>query len=237
MALPRITINRIRGQLPTKRDWLMLLIGGVITFACIGLVSVTDNREPTPLEPETTKVTIPWLPETVQRWEDPIQEMAQKYDMDPNLIAIIITLESGGYSKASSEADAQGLMQVTPPTAQDIAAKFLKQPVTSFDIFDPRTNIEFGAAYLAYLRDEFGTAAQGPSWLSTVELIAAGYNGGPGAANKLEQGKGLEDTQTLSYSRDVFNMWRERHAEKSPTYDRWFERGGSRLIELAQTEQ
>ncbi len=96
---------------------------------------------------------------------------------------------------------------------------------------------EFGTAYLAYLRKEFGMAKQDPDWNSTVELVAAGYNGGPGAANSLFKGLGLRDTQTLAYSRDAFNMWRERRAGNSPTFDRWQERGGSTLIEKAQAEK
>jgi hypothetical protein len=29
-------------------------------------------------------------------------------------------------------------------------------------------------------------------------------------------------------------MWRERHAKSSPTFDRWKERGGQRLIDKAK---
>lgn len=207
-------------------------------MVCGGIKAINfmKTEHSLPLKPETSDITIPWIPATVQRWKDPISEMSKKYDIDPNLIAIIMTLESGGYSKAASSAEAQGLSQITPPTARDIAAKFLKKPRTTYDILDPRTNIEFGTAYLAYLRKEFGMAKQGPDWNSTVELTAAGYNGGPGAANNLDKGRGLKDLQTLAYSRDAFNMWRERHAASSPTFDRWLERGGSTLIDKAKAE-
>jgi len=210
----------------------MLIVGAGIALACVEAAHLVNERR-VPLAAGKAGVTIAWLPPTVKHWEAPITEMGQKYNIDPNLIAIIMTLESGGYPQANSEADAKGLMQVTPPTAKDIAAKFLSQPRTSYDLYDPHTSIEFGAAYLAYLRTEFGEHSQGPSWNATVELIAAGYNGGPGAANNLEQGKGLTDTQTVVYSRDAYNMWRERSAPHSPTYDRWLERGGSTLVDLA----
>lgn len=235
MGLPDVKSKLLRARLPKGREWLLLGTGAVIALIPVG-VAVLINRSQVPLKPESSVLTIAWLPDTVKRWEKPIIEMSKAYNIDPNLLAIVMTLESGGYSQAGSEADAKGLMQVTPPTAKDIAAKFLQTPLTSYDLLDERTNIEFGAAYLAWLRDEFGTADQGPSWNSTVELIAAGYNGGPGAANNLEQGKGLLDTQTVVYSRDAFNMWRERHAKTSPTYDRWLERGGSRLIDLAKAQ-
>ena len=128
-------------------------------------------------------------------------------------------------------------MQLTPPTAKDVAAKYLKKPVTKYNLQDPRTNIEFGTAYLALLRDEFGEVNQGPSWDKTVELVAAGYNGGPLASNHLDRGLGLHDAQTVVYSRDAFNMWRERHAKSSPTFDRWKERGGQRLIDDAKKQK
>jgi soluble lytic murein transglycosylase-like protein len=148
-----------------------------------------------------------------------------------------MTMEYGGYAKAESEVGAKGLMQITPTTASDIAKRYLKKPVTTYDLNDPRTSIEFGTAYMAMLRDEFGEQNQGPSWNYTIELIAAAYNGGPGTAGKFYRGEGITDTQTVIYSRDALNMWRERHAKTSPTYNRWLERGGTRLIDLATTEQ
>jgi soluble lytic murein transglycosylase-like protein len=220
----------------SRRDILMLLVGAFIVFAIFEIIHFVDNAQ-TPLRPQDNTITSPWIPATVKRYTGTINVMAKKYNIDPNLIAIIITLESGGNSKAESEAGAKGLMQITPPTGQDIATKFVKEPVKKYDLLDPKTSIEFGTAYMSWLRDEFGTPEQGPSWNSTVELIAAGYNGGPVAANHLEQGKGLTDTQTVVYSRDAFNMWRERHAKTSPTYERWKERGGSELIDLASKEK
>lgn len=220
----------------TPRDSIMLAVGAGVVLAGL-LVGNFVQTHKQALRPEQATITIPWLPDTVRHWHKPIEDMGAKYNIDPNLIAIFMTMESGGYAKAESEAGAQGLMQVTPLTAQDIASKYLKQPRKNYDLMDPSTSIEFGTAYLAWLRDQFGSYKQGPTWNETVELVAAGYNGGSGAANNLEQGKGLRDTQTVVYSRDAFNMWRERHAKSSPTFDRWKERGGSLLIEKAQDEQ
>lgn len=221
--------------MPPIRDWLLLSMGAILALTVLQVYKLMTNHT-LPLQPQSSQVTIAWLPETVLRWKEPIEESAKKYDIDPNLLAIIMTMESGGYSQAHSEADAQGLMQVTPPTAKDIATKFLKHPQTTYDLYDPRTNIEFGAAYLAHLRDTFGEPHQAPSWNETVELVAAGYNGGPGAAGNLEKGNGLRSMQTVAYSRDAYNMWRERHAAASPTFERWSERGGSSLINKAKAE-
>jgi soluble lytic murein transglycosylase-like protein len=217
----------------SRRDWLMVLVGVVLAVVVVEAVSLIDTAKPA-VPYQSAGVSATWIPSTVKHWDTPINQMAKRYNIDANLVAIIMTMESGGDAKAKSPDDAQGLMQVTPPTAKDIAAKYLKKPVSKYNLSDPATNIEFGVAYLAYLRDQFGTAKQGPSWDSSVELIAAGYNGGPGAANSLEQGKGLTDDQTIIYSRDAFNMWRERHASDSPTFDRWKERGGTVLLDAAK---
>jgi soluble lytic murein transglycosylase-like protein len=225
-----------RLQMISLRDCLMVLLGAAVVTAGVTSAHWAKNRQ-VPLGAGAAQITIPWLPATVKHWQAPITEMAKRYNIDPNVLAIIMTMESGGYAQAKSEAGAIGLMQVTPPTAKDIASKYLKKPQHQYNLQDPRTNIEFGAAYLAFLRHEFGQAAQGPSWNSTVELIAAGYNGGPGAAASVDKGEGLHDEQTVAYSRDAFNMWRERHAKSSPTFDRWKERGGTQLLDLAKAAQ
>lgn len=223
--------GKIRG-----RDWLMLAIGAVVMFAAVIIIRLIDTHQ-TRLPYHSVGITARWIPGTVTHWSGLINDMSKKYNIDANFIAIIMTLESGGDPNAKSSDNAEGLMQITPGTAKDIASHYLRKPVTKYDLSDPRTNIEFGVAYLALLRDTFGEANQAPSWNTTVELVAAGYNGGPGAANSLYKGEGLTDIQTVVYSRDAFNMWRERHASDSPTFDRWEERGGSNLLTAAQKSQ
>lgn len=243
MSRLRHWFSKVRRVLPKGRDWLFLATGALVALLTLGFVAVANKQEPpppppppTPLSNTNSGITIPWLPDTVRRWDALINEMAQKYNIDPSFVAIIVTIESGGFTGAASEASAKGLMQITPPAAQDIAAKYLQEPRTDYDLSDPRTNIEFGTAYLAHLRDEFGSPNQGPSWDYTVELVAAAYNAGPGSANMFLRGEGLPSQQAVSYSRDVMNMWRERNAATSPTFERWLERGGQRLIDLARSQ-
>lgn len=201
----------------------MLIIVGIVDFA-------HAHQTPMPYQP----LSSPWVPSTVKHWQTPINEEAKKYNLDANFVAIIMTLESGGYAGAVSPDNAQGLMQVTPTTAKDIASRYLKKPVKSYNLKDPNTNIEFGVAYLAELRKLYGETSQGPDWNETAEIVAAGYNGGFLASAHLEDGKGIHDSQTIVYSRDAYNMWRERHASSGPTFDRWKERGGSALIQTAE---
>lgn len=231
------TLRSIRNGSPRLWDFGLVAVGALVVLAIVGVVNVRYNTQ-TPLPYQDAGITAKWLPPTVTHWRTLIDQLAEKYNIDANVIAIVMTMESGGDPKAVSEDNAQGLMQITHPTADDIAKKFLKEPRNgAYNLFDPATNIEFGTAYLAYLRDTFGEPQQSPSWNYTVELIAAGYNGGPGAANSVYKGNGLTDTQTVVYSRDAFNMWRERHAADSPTFDRWKERGGQVLLDSAKQNQ
>ncbi|MEO8105609.1 MAG: lytic transglycosylase domain-containing protein [Candidatus Saccharibacteria bacterium] len=236
MSIPFVHLLPFPHRPRSRRDWSMLLTGVLIPVAAVAAAYfLAPARVPLPYQ--GGGLSAGWLPPTVTHWQALIDEMAKKYNLDPTMLAIVMTLESGGDAHARSSAAAQGLMQVTPPTAKDIATKFLKKSVPKYNLQDPRTNIEFGAAYLAYLRDLFGNTRQAPDWNTTVELITAGYNGGPGAAAQLEKGRGLTDIQTVVYSRDALNMWRERHANRSPTYERWKERGGYILIDAAQADQ
>lgn len=217
-----------------KRDIIVAVITLVVVGGLgMGMKAIFDMRPRLPYNEKG--VTIAWLPATVTRWKSTIEADAKKYNIDPNLIAVIMTLESGGYTKADS-GEAVGLMQITPGTGGDIAMKFAKDSVSDYDLTNPKTSIEFGTAYLAYLRDEFCDDTTGPDW-ACVELVAAGYNGGPGAANKVFTGKGLTDTETVVYARDAFNMFREGKATKSPTYERWLERGGQDLVDKAKAEK
>jgi soluble lytic murein transglycosylase-like protein len=234
MQLLGVKLVPVRGKRPDRRDLLMVLVGILVAAAAFGIFTLIKNAQ-TPLKPEAPTITSRWIPSTVKQYQGTIDQMAKKYNVDPNLIAIIMTMESGGYAKADS-GEAEGLMQITPLTAKDIASKYLKTPVKDYDIWNTRTNIEFGTAYIAYLRDYFGDIDNGPDSIALVELIAAGYNGGPGTAQALHDGDGLKDTQTVIYSRDAFNMWRERHAKSSPTFDRWKERGGQTLIDEAKDQ-
>lgn len=227
----RITIK----ELFSKKVALAVCSGLLIALLLVATVwGIEMNKEG--LAYQDKGITIKWLPDTVTRWNSHIIEQAKKYNIDPNFVAIIMTLESGGYSRADS-GFAQGLMQVTPGTGKDIATKYVQQKRTEYNLFDPATSIEFGVAYIAYLRNHYCDHDFAPNWNECAEAIAAGYNGGPGALITLVQGKGLTAIETLSYSRDAMNMWRERAAATSPTYERWKERGGQTLVDKAHAEK
>lgn len=219
-----------------KRYQLIGVLAGLALAVLIFLGFTMMTHTEMPLGYDTKGITIRWLPETVLHHRADIESFGKSYNLNANLIAIVMTLESGGYTRADSGV-AKGLMQVTDYTGSDIAAKFLKSPRKTYDLYNAKTSVEFGAAYLARLRGTFCDENDHRNADRCVEAIAAGYNGGPGAAIDLLNGKGLADMQTVIYSRNAMNMWRERDAETSPTFDRWKEAGGQSLIDNARQEQ
>lgn len=92
----------------------------------------------------------------------------------PEELALSIARRESEFDPAAvSQVGALGLMQLMPTTAQLMASvtgeAYDKNRLTA----DPAYNIRLGSAYLARLRDEFGTSPV---------LIAAGYNAGPARA-------------------------------------------------------
>ena len=99
------------------------------------------------VEKVVDEVTVPL------RHEDIIRQQAERFDLDPALIAAIINQESG-FSDSTSHAGARGLMQITPDTADTIET----------------LSGRYGTFYLRHLLDRFeGNEA----------AALAAYNGGP----------------------------------------------------------
>ncbi len=89
-----------------------------------------------------------------------ILHVSDKYHFDPVFLIALIENESSFNPEAIGTSGEIGLMQLTPPTAEWIAKKYdlvWRGPKT---LKNPITNIQFGAAYLAYLREKFQFRSQ-----------------------------------------------------------------------------
>jgi hypothetical protein len=118
-----------------------------------------------------------------------IFDAAKKHRIDPALIAAVIKVESNWAPRAVSRKGARGLMQLMPATARRLGVR---------STFDPRDNIQGGAAYLAELAERFGE--------SSVELILAAYNAGERAVE--EHGGVPPYRETREYVRRVTAVWK-----------------------------
>jgi len=91
--------------------------------------------------------------------------------VDPALAFAHIIQESTFRSDAVSPADAVGLMQVRPGTAQDMA-RARNLPYSRASLTDPSYNLEFGQSFIELMRRSSSTGGQLP------RMVAA-YNAGP----------------------------------------------------------
>jgi hypothetical protein len=175
-------------------------------------------------------IDIPWLPSTVTEWSPMLRRAGAEHGVDPELLAIIVLVESGGNPHAGSSVGARGLMQVMPATGQLIASERGIDSFAPDELYDPETCIDFGAYYLAQQLRSFGRRDD-PDWLESVRIAAAAYNGGPGNAQR-----GTWPQETQAYVRWVTGMWRERKQANSDTYHQWLAAGGHRLVASAQQQ-
>lgn len=199
-------------------------IGLAAGTAALGLASVG----PQAVDSANATISIPWIPPTVSQWSSLFIEAGARHNVDPEFIAIVATVESGGDRAAGSHAGAQGLMQVMPTTGELIA---VERGILGFEpgqLLDPSVSVDFGAYYLSQQLSSFGRGDD-PDWQLSVEMAASAYNGGPGAVSS-----GRLSAETLRYRRWVGGMWRERHLDSSPTYDQWLAAGGRVLIAAAE---
>jgi len=99
-----------------------------------------------------------------------ISDSASRHKVNPYLIASVIEAESDWEAEALSGAGAQGLMQVMPSTAKELARRGRvdgeRFPVSRLS--DPTVNIEYGTAYLRYLVERY----------HEIETALAAYNAG-----------------------------------------------------------
>ena len=103
---------------------------------------------------------------SISRYDSYITQASLLYQIPESLVRAVIMVESGFNPRATSKADARGLMQLMQSTASRMLVD---------DIFDPRQNIFGGVRYLRVLANLFN---------GDLFLTLAAYNAGEGAVGK-----------------------------------------------------
>ena len=123
---------------------------------------------------------------------------SRRRGLDPLMVAAMIEIESRFDPFAVSPAGAYGLMQLMPPTAQELFAG-RKASLKKAHLFNPVLNIELGTAYIGQLLHRFNGDLQ-------RALIA--YNAGPSVARALVHGS-KSYRRLQAYPRAVLAAYRD----------------------------
>jgi len=105
----------------------------------------------------------------------PIRHMeiinAHAGELEASLILAVIMAESSFNERAESRAGAQGLMQLMPATAEDVAGRMGMSDFDPNQIWKPEVNIALGVFYLNWLLNRYN---------GDINLALAAYNAGLG---------------------------------------------------------
>jgi soluble lytic murein transglycosylase len=141
--------------------------------------------------------------------EDVIRQQSQEKDVDAALIAAVIYSESQ-FVDQTSHADARGLMQITPQTAEEIEKLSGGTTFRLEDLSDPELNIRYGTFYLAHLIEMYD---------GDVVAALAAYNAGPGNADAWGGSQLTIDDIEFPETREYVKKVLEKQREYRHTYD------------------
>ncbi len=136
-----------------------------------------------------SKETAALSPQKGEKFSAIINDVSHKYGIHESLIRAVIKTESGNQVFARSPKGALGLMQLMPETARQLRVK---------NPYDPRQNIEGGAAYLKQLLGMFN---------DNLPMSLAAYNAGPARVKAAGKIPNIKETQ--DYVRKVMRYYRQ----------------------------
>jgi soluble lytic murein transglycosylase-like protein len=232
MAVQTKTIRKSRAaasratRKETVKSSFLRLIPGWIVIALVLVILLPNalsatlgatGRMITALPPSigvayTDSPIAPLFTSTIDYWSGNISRWAAQYNLDPNLLATVMQIESCGDDRVSSSAGAQGLFQVMP---------FHFSPGENY--LDPDTNAMRGANFL----NECLRWANGDSGLAM-----ACYNGGPSVVNRPFASWANETQRYYVWGTTIYGDARQNKTD-SDSLAAWLNAGGSNLCRRA----
>jgi hypothetical protein len=161
--------------------------------------------------PESVGMATLFTP-TVDYWASDIARWAQDNQVDLNLVATVMQIESCGHPSVTSSSNAQGLFQVMPFHFS-----------STENMVDPETNSQRGVGYLktclGYANGDAGRAM-------------ACYNGGPSVLQRDMSTWPAETQRYYRWGTGIYNDAQQLRSD-SGTLNDWLNAGGAALCQRA----
>jgi len=199
---------------------IMMLAVPVVWGDVVSIVNRVHNRVTTTIthllyQPPADGEIASFFAPAVQHWASDIDRWSDTYDVDTQLMATIMQIESCGHPTVVSSAGARGLFQVMP-----------FHFATGEDMVDPETNAKRGGTYLNYCYNASG---------GDIGLTLACYNGGPSVINRPLNTWASETQRYYRWGVGIYSDAIVNRPE-SDTLNQWMDAGGSRLCASALNE-
>jgi hypothetical protein len=197
-------IQRLRWIGTHLYRWVPYLLVIAILLA-IFIPPMLRNLQPAP-------IIAPFFTREVQYWAPKIQQWSVQYDVNPNLAATLMQIESCGLPGAASSVGAQGLFQVMPFHFDE-----------SENMTDPETNAKRG---IGVIRECLGYSN------GDVGLAMACYNGGPSLIYRDSSTWPAESQRYYTWGTGIYDD-AIRGKSRSESLTNWLAAGGVGLCEQA----
>ena len=189
----------------------VLLIAILLTLFALNVPTQTFADSPGTGNDAASAIS-PIFTREVQHWGADITRWANASSLDPDLVAVIMQIESCGDPRATSSAGAMGLFQVMP-----FHFRFGENP------YNPETNALRG---LEYLSRSLAAANGDP------RLALAGYNGGIGVITRGEWTWAAETKRYVRYGAPIYED-AKNGAVTSAALEEWHRNYGADLCKQA----
>lgn len=160
--------DRVRFELPS---------GGQLELSLLRIERIVDDEieaEEVPLPSEIAPGIMLGFDDSHPVPETPFGDLiyatAQRYELNPELIAALVRAESAFDPHAVSSKGAVGLLQLMPATGA-------RYGVQGDALFDPARNLDAGVRYLKWLSERFA---------GDLPKMLAGYNAGEGTVERYD---------------------------------------------------
>jgi soluble lytic murein transglycosylase len=142
-------------------------------------------------------------------FDSQIGNLGSEKNLDKYFILAIIRAESGFDKNAHSSANAYGLMQIIPRTANELASELKLNFTSPVELFNEDLNLQLGIYYVSKLARKYE---------NQKEYILAAYNAGP---HRVSRWKNYNNNETLDFIAENIEFTQTRNYIKKVMKNYW----------------